>query len=65
MHWIPLLRAVNLPRRHRREQRTVAPIAAVGNAGPRHPAMAGLNVPPVHGRHCICERCERDASTAA
>ena len=21
--------------------------------------MAGLNVPPVHGRHCICERCER------
>jgi hypothetical protein len=23
----------------------------------RHPAMRGLNVPPVHGRHCICDRC--------
>ena len=23
------------------------------------PSMAGLNVSPVHGRHCICERCER------
>ena len=25
----------------------------------RHPAMTGLNVSPVHGRHCICGRCER------
>jgi hypothetical protein len=23
----------------------------------RHPAMRGLNVSPVHGRHCICNRC--------
>jgi len=21
--------------------------------------MTGLNVPPVHGWHCICERCAR------
>jgi hypothetical protein len=32
----------------------------------RHPAMAGIDVPPVHGRHCICQRCtpetRRDAA---
>jgi len=22
--------------------------------------MRGLNVPPVHGRHCICHRCSTD-----
>ena len=27
------------------------------DARDRHPAMRGLNVSPVHGRHCICERC--------
>ena len=26
----------------------------------RHPAMSGLNVSPVHGRHCICNRCAPD-----
>lgn len=26
----------------------------------RHPAMSGLDVSPVHGRHCICERCSPD-----
>jgi hypothetical protein len=26
----------------------------------RHPAMSGLNVSPVHGRHCICNRCTPD-----
>jgi hypothetical protein len=25
-----------------------------------HPAMRGLNVSPVHGRHCICNRCSGD-----
>jgi len=25
----------------------------------------GLDVQPVHGRHCICERCERQASTSS
>jgi hypothetical protein len=23
----------------------------------RHPAMIGLNISPVHGHHCICDRC--------
>jgi hypothetical protein len=25
----------------------------------RHPAMRGLDVSPVHGRHCICNRCSQ------
>jgi hypothetical protein len=25
----------------------------------RHPAMARIDVSPVHGRHCDCERCRR------
>jgi hypothetical protein len=32
----------------------------------RHPAMQGIDVPPVHGHHCICDRCtpatRRDAA---
>ncbi len=32
----------------------------------RHPAMRGLDVSPVHGRHCNCRRCDsppaRDAA---
>jgi hypothetical protein len=23
--------------------------------------MSGLDVSPVHGRHCICSQCEREA----
>jgi hypothetical protein len=30
----------------------------------RHPAMRGLNVSPVHGRHCICDRCTADHRAA-
>jgi hypothetical protein len=30
----------------------------------RHPAMRGLNVSPVHGRHCICNRCSPDKRAA-
>jgi hypothetical protein len=30
----------------------------------RHPAMRGLNVSPVHGRHCICDRCSADRRAA-
>jgi hypothetical protein len=35
------------------------PGSARGSAQQRHPAMSGLDVSPVHGRHCICHRCER------
>jgi hypothetical protein len=41
-----------------------APSGATGQVLHRHPAMAGLNVPPVHGYHCICDRCVRAAQTA-
>jgi hypothetical protein len=25
----------------------------------RHPAMRGLSISPVHGHHCICDRCSQ------
>jgi hypothetical protein len=36
---------------------TGRPAAGATDYTHRHPAMRGLNVPPVHGRHCICNRC--------
>ncbi|HWF72984.1 MAG TPA: hypothetical protein VG186_06555 [Solirubrobacteraceae bacterium] len=30
----------------------------------RHPAMARIDVSPVHGRHCDCERCRKDGQGA-
>ena len=30
----------------------------------RHPAMRGIKVSPVHGRHCICQRCEQHKNAA-
>ncbi|MBO0768296.1 MAG: hypothetical protein J2O48_06385 [Solirubrobacterales bacterium] len=30
----------------------------------RHPAMRGIDVSPVHGRHCICNRCEEHHNAA-
>lgn len=36
------------------------PGSARGSVQQHHPAMSGLNVSPVHGRHCICHRCERN-----
>lgn len=32
--------------------------------GARHPAMRGLDVSPVHGRHCICGRCVHHTKAA-
>lgn len=32
-----------------------------GSEPHRHPAMSGLDISPVHGRHCICHGCERHA----
>jgi hypothetical protein len=29
----------------------------MNSAAHRHPAMRGLDISPVHGRHCICDRC--------
>jgi hypothetical protein len=66
MSWSPLLRVVHLGRRSRRDHSATPPAKVLDAAARRrHPAMAGLNIPPVHGRHCICERCERQTNTAA
>jgi hypothetical protein len=55
MSFAPLLRIVGGPRRARRS----AAVAAKAPAGTqhRHPAMSGIDVSPVHGWHCICDRC--------
>ncbi|HWK16184.1 MAG TPA: hypothetical protein VNR66_01910 [Solirubrobacteraceae bacterium] len=51
---------------NRRRTRTVS-LAPVAHSSPeeprrRHPAMAGINCSPVHGRHCICGQCRRQAA---
>jgi hypothetical protein len=38
--------------------------AAKGVTHNRHPAMSGIQVSPVHGRHCICDRCLAQADKA-
>jgi len=58
MHLTPLFRAVVLSRRSRRS----AHAGSTTHAAPRRRAAMGLDVQPVHGRHCICERCQRQAS---
>jgi hypothetical protein len=56
MSWFPF-RAVTS-----RRTRPTAPLGTAARPGrargqQRHPAMSGLDVPPVHGWHCICDRC--------
>jgi hypothetical protein len=58
-----LRRLVQTSRRSR-PSAFAAPSVATGQIRHRHPAMAGLNVPPVHGHHCICDRCVRNAQTS-
>jgi hypothetical protein len=45
----------------RRPRRTESLIAGPDAGRPelqsRHPAMRGISVSPVHGWHCICDRC--------
>jgi hypothetical protein len=40
------------------------PSETTSRSDERHPAMRGLNVSPVHGRHCICDRCSADNRAA-
>jgi hypothetical protein len=53
---------------HRSSSTTATPTSGSNSRGKagdaqvhadRHPAMRGLNVSPVHGRHCICGRCDK------
>jgi len=64
MHWSPFTRAVPLPRRSRRAPAAPAQQSAV-HPHRRRRAEMGLDVPPVHGWHCICERCQRETDSAA
>ena len=62
---LTLDRAVDVARRSPSlPDRVASPGPGLGKVGHRHAALAGLKVSPVHGRHCICERCAmRRAST--
>jgi hypothetical protein len=57
MPWSSLIRAVGA-KRHSRES-TAEPAHRIGFAGsdPAPRTMMGLQVSPVHGHHCICNRC--------
>lgn len=58
MSFTPFFRAMGVSRRSRRSGIAVV---GPGHSRPeeqtRHPAMSGIEVSPVHGRHCICDRC--------
>ena len=56
MHFSPFTRtASRLGDRRRR----VTTRPARQAAEPRRQAAMGISVQPVHGHHCICERCQR------
>ncbi|HET9074708.1 MAG TPA: hypothetical protein VFN48_09030 [Solirubrobacteraceae bacterium] len=62
-----MFHARQLFRRSSTAPRTSGPAAKVGPSQPateRHPAMRGLDVSPVHGRHCICGRCAQHTKAA-
>jgi hypothetical protein len=60
MSWPHFLRAVDVSRRSRSaSDRVTSRAPGLGEVRHRHPAMTRLNISPVHGRHCICERCAR------
>jgi hypothetical protein len=54
MHWSSLIRAVGA-KRHLRNQPADPPVD--GGSAPAHRTTMGLQVSPVHGHHCICNRC--------
>ncbi len=60
MSWLTLHRADVSRRASPATDRVASRDPGLGEVRHRHPAMAGLNVSPVHGRHCICERCARE-----
>jgi hypothetical protein len=58
MSLAPFLRSVGSHRRFRPTPVVVAEAGAVRPELPScHPAMRGIAVSPVHGWHCICDRC--------
>jgi hypothetical protein len=63
MTWPTLFRVVSFPRRARRTSSSVPqkPVT-MGERQHRRTAM-GIDVSPVHGHHCICDRCLMQAKT--
>jgi hypothetical protein len=58
----PFLRVVHFARKSRAHRETLASDATGQNR--RDPAIVGYDVSPVHGRHCICRRCEQLADSS-
>jgi hypothetical protein len=58
MPWSSLIRAAGA-KRHLREQPAehADRVALDGGSEPSPRTMMGLQVSPVHGHHCICNRC--------
>jgi hypothetical protein len=52
-----LRQAVEVALRRRSPPSTLEARASSPGQTQHHPAMAGITVSPVHGWHCICERC--------
>ena len=65
MAFVSFFRAVSVARQPREADGTTNVPAARREVTGRHPAMSGLNVSPVHGRHCICDRCSPVATDQA
>ncbi|MGI8865022.1 MAG: hypothetical protein ACR2JH_11615 [Solirubrobacteraceae bacterium] len=57
MPWSSLIRAVGAKRHLRELPAPHGRSTTLGEAERSHRTMMGLDVSPVHGRHCICNRC--------
>jgi hypothetical protein len=57
MAFVTLRRVLGPTRRTRELPPPALQLHARDGRPQRHPAMSGLDVSPVHGRHCICDRC--------
>ena len=58
MPWSSLIRAVGAKRELREQPAEHAErVARDGESEPSARTMMGLQVSPVHGHHCICNRC--------
>jgi hypothetical protein len=66
MSWPRLLRVVTSRQRIASLPRTThRPELLAREDAHRHPAMQGIKVSPVHGHHCICDRCHATDSRLA
>jgi len=59
MHFSPFAR---LTARSTHRRRRVSATAGGSVIQPRREAAMGIEVQPVHGHHCICQRCQRQST---